>query len=113
MAGPYNIPRNYKGEGKILVIFSVKAFLYTCVGIGIGLVFHFIFKTLKIKYVGIICVAIFGLIGFGLGTLKIPESKKFDFMRKTGGENLDTIILRWIRFKHKHKRIYVYKKEEK
>ena len=30
--GTYNIPRNTKGEGKILIIFSIKAFIYTIIG---------------------------------------------------------------------------------
>ena len=34
--GPYNIPRNYKGEGKILYIFSTKGVIYTAIGIAIG-----------------------------------------------------------------------------
>ena len=33
----YEIPRNYKGESRILYIFSTKALIYTIVGMGIGL----------------------------------------------------------------------------
>ena len=36
----YNIPRNVKGEGRILYIFSYKALVYTGIGIAIGLVFY-------------------------------------------------------------------------
>ena len=32
---PYQIPRNVKGEGRILYIFSTKALIYTAVGAGI------------------------------------------------------------------------------
>ena len=39
----YEIPRNYKGEGRILYIFSTKVLIYTSVGAGIGLLFYFIF----------------------------------------------------------------------
>lgn len=113
MGGPYNIPRNYKGEGKILFIFSIKAFIYTCVGMGIGLLFFLLFRMLNIRYIGIIMVLLLGLIGFAVGTFKMPESKKFEFMRKTGGENIDTIIIRWFKFKQKRNRIYVYKREDK
>lgn len=113
MGGPYNIPRNYKGESRILFVFSTKALIYTGVGVAIGLVFFYICKLLGFSILGMILVLIFGLIGFAIGTFKIPENKKFEFMRKTGGENIDTIILRWINFKKKHNRIYVYKEEEK
>ena len=40
----YEIPRNYKGEGRILYIFSTKGLIYTVVGLAIGLIFYFIFK---------------------------------------------------------------------
>ena len=110
MGGPYGIPRNYKGEGKILFIFSVKAFIYTCVGMGIGIIFFFIFNILKIKYIGIILMLLFALIGFGIGTFKIPENNKFEITRKMSGESIDTVIIKWIKFRQKRKRIYVYKK---
>ena len=37
----YEIPRNYKGESRILYIFSVKALAYTGIGVVIGGVFYF------------------------------------------------------------------------
>ena len=113
MRGPYNIPRNYKGESKILFVFSIKAFLYTCVGMGIGLLFYFLFRILGNNIIGLVFVVVFGLIGFAIGTFKMPDNKKFELTRKTGGENIDDIILRAIKFKQKHNRVYIYKKEEK
>ena len=46
--GTYNIPRNVKGEGRILFIFSTKALIYTSVGGLLGLPFYFIFSSLKL-----------------------------------------------------------------
>ena len=109
MSRPYNIPRNYKGENKILFIFSTKAFMYTGVGAFIGIIFYFIFKMLKLTKVGIAIIVILALIGFVIGTFKMPEISKFELTKKTGGESIDDIILRWIRFKRKKKKIYVYK----
>ena len=43
----YEIPRNYKGEGRILYIFSTKGLIYTCVGAGVGLIFYFNTKNTK------------------------------------------------------------------
>ena len=37
--GTYNLPRNVKGEGRILFIFSTKGLITTCVGGAVGLVF--------------------------------------------------------------------------
>lgn len=108
----YEIPRNYKGEGRILYIFSMRGLIYTAIGIVPGLLFYFIFNMIGAQIVGIIITGIFGVIGFSIGTFKIPDTKKFKFTEKTGGENIDDIIKRAIKFKQKKNRIYVYKKEE-
>lgn len=112
--GTYNIPRNVKGEGRILFIFSTKALIYTGVGALIGGIFYIIFNLLKLTLVGIIIVALFGLIGFIVGTFKIPNLERFDITKKTGGENIDDVIRRAFKFKAKKCKYYVYDtKEEK
>ena len=82
--GPYNIPRNYKGEGKILYIFSTKGLIYTARGIAIGLLFFYIFRLIGMTTVGFVVMAVFGAIGFAIATFKIPDTKKFEFTTKTG-----------------------------
>ena len=43
------------------------------------------------------------------GTLKVPNTTAFEITRKTSGENIDDVILRWLKFKMKSKKkIYVY-----
>ena len=37
--GTYYIPRNVKGESRILMVFSVKGLIYTAIGAAIGLLF--------------------------------------------------------------------------
>ena len=108
----YEIPRDYRGEGRILYIFSTKGLIYTAIGIAIGLIFYFIFKLMKMTVVGIVITAIFGLIGFCIGTFKMPDTKRFSLTQKTGGEKIDDVIMRYIRFKQKKNRIYVSIKEE-
>lgn len=108
---PYYIPRNTKGEGRILYIFSTKGLIYTGVGAGIGLIFYWIFSLIGLQIVGIIIVALLGIIGFCLGTFKVPDIKTFEFTKKTGGLNLDQVLLTAIKFK-KNKKIYVYNKIE-
>ena len=110
--GSYLIPRNLKGEGRILTIFSYKALVYTVVGIIIGFVFYYIFKLINLATIGIVIMAIFALVGFSIGTFKVPNTKSFEITRKTGGERIDEIILRLIKFKMKKNRIYIYKNEE-
>ena len=111
--GTYNLPRNVKGEGRILFIFSSKALIYAIVGAAIGLFFYLIFSLINLATVGIIFVCIFGVIGFCIGTFKVPETNAFEITKKTGGENIDDVIRRGIKFKMKKNKIYVYQEEER
>lgn len=109
----HDIPRNVKGEGRVLAIFSTKALIYTVVGAVVGLIFYWLFSIIKLNYIGIAIVLIFAVIGFAIGTFKVPSSTAFEITRKASGENIDDVILRLIKFKKKKKRIYLYTKEEK
>lgn len=111
--GTYLIPRDLKGEGRILTIFSYKALGYTVVGLIIGFVFYYILKLIGLSTVGIIIMGIFALIGFSIGTFKMPNTKSFEITKKTGGEKIDDVLIRFIKFKMKKNRIYIYTKEEK
>ena len=112
MGGPYNIARNYKGESKILFIFSTKSFIYTIVGAGIGILFYLIFSALKLSRIGLLFIIIFAGLGFAIGTFKIPDNANLEFTKKVGGEAIDTVFLRWFKFKKKNNKIYIYKEEE-
>ena len=103
----YEVPRDYKGEGRILYIFSTKELIYTVVGLAIGLIFYFIFKVCGMQMIGLGADVVCGAIGFAIGTLKMPDTKKFEFTKKTGGENIDDIIRRWIKFKRNKNKIYI------
>ena len=65
-----------------------------------------------LETLGWIFVGIFGLIGFVVGAVKIPTVSGLPITKKIGGESIDQIILRYIKFK-KTRKIYVYTKEEK
>ena len=107
--GTYYIPRNVKGESRILMIFSVKGLIYTAIGAGVGGLFFMIFSTIGFSMVGLIIMAIFALAGFAIGTLKVPNTTAFEFTKKTGGENIDDVIKRAIKFKRGKKKVYIYK----
>lgn len=111
--GTYEIPRNVKGEGRLLFVFSTKGIIYTAVGLLVGLPFYFILKAFGASVVGIVITVIFALIGFSIGTFKVPEIATIDFTRKTGGENIDDIIKRYIMFKKNKNKVYVYKEDMK
>ncbi len=105
----YQIPRNVKGEGRILFVFSTKALITTAIGAGFGLLIYWVFSILGLGTIGIIFLLACALLGFAIGTFKVPNSTAFEITRKTGGENIDDVIIRWLRFKFKSKnKIYVY-----
>ena len=110
--GTYNLPRNVKGEGKILFIFSTKGFIWTCASAGIGLIFYLIFAMVNLNVVGIVIIIIFACIGYIIGNFKIPDSSGLYITRKAGGENIDDVIKRYIKFKNNKRKLYVYTKEE-
>ena len=110
--GTYYIPRNVKGESRILYIFSVKSLITTLIGGVVGFVFYLIFVITGLDTLGWISIGLFGLIGFVVGTVKIPTLAGVPATKKIGGESIDQIILRYIKFK-KTRKIYVYTKEEK
>ena len=108
----YEIPRNYKGESRILYIFSTRALIFTAIGAAIGLIPYFILQLIGLNMVGIIIVILFGAIGFSIATFKIPELKKFEITKSIGGESIEEVIRRWIKFQKKKNKIYVYMKED-
>ena len=113
--GTYYIPRNYKGETRILIIFSIKSLITTVVGLGIGYLFYYLFNSMGIQKVGYLFLAIFGGIGYIIGAVKIPTVATIPLTKKIGGEPISEIIIRYIKFKKKRK-IYTYcqkTKEEK
>ena len=103
----YNITRNVKGEGRILFIFSTKALIYATVGIGIGFLFFLICKMINLNMIGFIIMGILGVIGFVIGTFKVPDSAAFSITKNAGGENIDEVIKRAIKFKKEKNKIYV------
>ena len=112
--GPYNIPRNTKGEGRFFYIFSTKALIVTAVLGGMAFfVFRLIGSLIGFTALGVIGALIFGVIGFAVTSFKIPDSNNFEITRKAGGEYIDQIIIRYIKFKMQKNKIYTFFKEEK
>lgn len=110
----HSIPRDVKGEGRIVFIFTTRSLIFSAIGLVIGLLVSsligIIFPQFYVKL--IICLT-FAAIGYAMATLKIPDSPRFEITKKAGGERIDEIIIRAIKFKLQKRRIYVYTKEEK
>lgn len=109
--GTYQIPRNYRGETRILYIFTVKSLITTAIGAVLGFIFYYIFKLMNLKMVGMVILAVFALLGFGIGAFKIPTVSWLPVTKKIGGEPISEIIIRYIKFKGT-KKMYTYTKEE-
>ena len=94
----YTIPRNTKGEGRILMIFTKKSFLWTVACAFVGLIVGYlpIGVIFQHPFIGIAITLIF--------------ASNFELFRKTGGENIDEIIMRAIKFKKQGKKLYLYHK---
>lgn len=110
--GTYYIPRNYKGETRILYIFTVKSLITTAIGAGVGALFFVLLSSVGMKLPGIIAMAVCAVIGWVIGALKIPTIVAIPITKKIGGEPIGEIIFRYIKFK-KNRKIYTYTKEEK
>ena len=94
MGRTYSVPRNVKGETRLLYIFSIKSLLFTIAFGLVGVLFFFLFKMINLTFVGIGFVIFFAVIGFIVG--------------KAGGESISDILFRLLTFK-KRKRIYLYR----
>lgn len=106
--GTYYIPRNLRGETRILYIFTVKSLITTGVGAIFGSIFFFIIGMgLGEKMVGAVIMAIFAAIGWAIGALKIPTVAGLPFTKNVGGESLDEILKRYAKFKM-NKKVYTY-----
>jgi len=105
--GTYNIPRNYRGESRILYIFTIKSLISTAIGALVGSIWLLIFSAMGMKMVGIIMMAIFALIGFVIGAVKIPTITYIPVTKRIGGEPISEIIFRYIKFK-KNRKMYTY-----
>ena len=118
--GTYNIPRNTKGEGRLFYIFSTKALLWTVGGLIVGIVIKTILKAIgsifkmagPFNIVGIIITVILALLGFVIGTFKMPKNDRFEITRKAGGINLDKVLVESIKFKINRVKLYVYDTDE-
>ena len=108
----YNVPRDTKGEGRILFIFSTKALIYAVIGIGIGWIFYYILQMIGLSIVGIVIMAILGVIGFSIATFRIPNIQKISIAQTNSGQKIDEILNRYIKFKMKKVKIYTLFKDE-
>lgn len=105
------IPKDLRGETRILVIFTVKSLITTAIFAGVGIVFFLLFSALNMRAVGIIILLVLALLGYGFGTIKIPRITGWQFTKNIEGDSMDEVFLRYIKFKN-NKKVYSYTKED-
>ena len=69
-------------NGKILMIFSTRSLIYTAIGAVVGLILYGLFKAMGLNIVGLVIMVVLSLIGFSIGTFKIPDNDNFNLTRK-------------------------------
>lgn len=110
MGSSYYVPRSVKGESRILYIFTIKSFIVTLIFGLVGAGIWFLLNSLNVELElvpGLIIVGICGGIGYALSTVVIPDVPMMGPLRKAGGENIGSMLLRLITFR-KRKKIYLY-----
>ena len=109
--GTHLIPREVDGEARILLIFTPKGFLGILIGLVPGIILYQICASLGSTVIAWVLLGICALIGFVIGQVKMPESRAFDLLRKTGGEYVKDVITNYFKFS-KTKKYYVYEKKD-
>ena len=110
--GTYRVPRDTKGESRILVVFSTKALIYTIVGVGIGYLINVILNAIGIGGVGIAIMVILAVIGFSVATFKIPNISSTSKLSAIAGENIDEAIIKYFKHRKNKNKIYIVKDKE-
>jgi len=105
------IPKDLRGESRILMIFTTKSLITTAIFGAAGVVFYLLFSALKLRIVGVIILAILALLGFAFGTVKMPKITGWKFTKNIEGDSMDEVFLRFVKFKS-NKKIYSYTKED-
>ena len=105
------IPKDLKGETRILMIFTVKSLITTAAFGLVGLFFYLIFAGIGLRVVGIIILVLLALLGYGFGTVKMPKITGLKFTKNIEGDSMDEILKRYMKFRS-NKKIYTYTKED-
>ena len=105
------IPKDLRGENRILIIFTTKSLITTAIFGGIGVVLYLLFKLIGLGFIGIILLVLLGLLGYAFGTVKMAKITGWKFTKNIEGDSMDEIFIRFIKFRS-NKKIYSYTKEE-
>ncbi len=111
--GTHLIPRaNVKGQDRLFIFFSFQGLIGTIIGLMIGAPFWFIgVNLLGDPFVGAGFLIFFGLIGFCIGQVKIPDNAGTPLFKKVGGLYIRDVIISFFKF-NANKKKYVLQVSE-
>ena len=103
MGNSYYVPRSVKGESRILYVFTIKTFAVTLAFGLVGVLIFFLIKSfVELGIIaGLIIIGVFAAIGFAISSLTIPDIPAMGPLRKAGGENIGSMLVRLLFFGRK------------
>lgn len=104
----HEIPVDSKSETRLLVIFSLRALATTAIGAVLGLFIGILLKAIYAPLL-LISLGVFAVLGFIVGTFKIPEISRIPFTKEIAGMYSYEAVFAFIKFKARRK-LYVYSK---
>lgn len=107
----HEIPRESENEGRILYIFTGRSIATTLIGLFIGLLIGTFLNKILPTLGMIIGAGLFGLIGFLIGVVKIPEIVSMPVTKSLSGMYVDEAIMKYIKFKQRRS-LKVLEKED-
>ena len=103
--GTHLIPRaNVKGQDRLFIIFSFQGLIGTLIGAAIGIPFWYIGNMMGGPLVGATFVFIFGMIGFIIGQVKVPDNNGSPLFKKVGGLYIRDVIISFFKFRANKKK---------
>lgn len=112
--GTHLIPRaNVKGQDRLFIFFTFQGLIGTLIGLVIGLPFYWIFSgILGQSLVGICIAAAFGLVGFCIGQVKVPDNGGSPLFKKVGGLYVRDVLIAFLKFNSNKKKYVIQTGED-
>ena len=108
--GTHLIPRsNVKGQDRFFIFFSVPGLIGTIVGLVPGYMLYSVIAALTgsanaISFPGVVVLALFGLAGFVIGQVQVPDNGSLPLFKKVGGLYIREVIVQYFNFKKNKKK---------
>ncbi len=110
--GTHLIPRSdVKGQDRFFIFFTIQGLIGTIICALPALPIFAFFDSMKMTFVGLLFVLVFGSVGFIIGQCKIPEGGVLPGLKQVGGLYVKDVILMYLKFR-KNKKKFVLQTSE-